>query len=145
MDTGQIGGPGEPVEQFGLRRIALIDDTGCLCPNYARRRSVLEIIMADLRQEPSQRARLSGSRKDMLEFLQAHQVEAFDIHQDGEKVSLVVHLSERAIEAARRVGLTVAVQVEDTLLTQKLPVGRGNRFASGGIPQGLGLPAGRER
>ena len=67
--------------------------------------------MADLRQEPSQRARLSGSRKDMLEFLQAHPVEAFDIHQDGENVSLVVHLSERAIEAARRVGLTVAVQI----------------------------------
>lgn len=104
--------------------------------------SVPEVIVTDQRQESSQRTRLSGGSKLMREFLRRYPVEAFDIRQADGSVSLVVHLTDRAIEDARGSGLTVDVQTDDALLTRELPVGRGNRFANGGIPLGLGLGLG---
>jgi phosphatidylserine/phosphatidylglycerophosphate/cardiolipin synthase-like enzyme len=96
-------------------------------------------LVSDWSRAIDYKARLAGRAEDVRAFLRAHPLELYGVIEEGDRVSIDVYASARTLEQAKRHGLAIEVLLDATRITRELPVGRGNRFADGSLPRGVGL------
>jgi hypothetical protein len=82
-----------------------------------------------------------GARTSIAAFLRAYPTEAELVRRDDETVAVRITAPQWRIDDARDHGLQVTdvIDLYDLLRARGPEVGRGNRFADGSVPRGLGV------